>query len=146
MKRLTVLACALCTMCLSFCLAACGSSFAKVTGIMAGIGTEQNHPLAYGNPLRNGQTLIEDDYILQVGQSYLLSVTYTQSGGSRVCGIYADQITLRYDAEALEIAPPDEKEGMSIDYRLTCKKSVAYTAVLVEVGGEYSCILIITAE
>lgn len=113
---------------------------------MAGIGTEQNHPFVYGNPLSDNDTLAENDYNLQVGESYLLGVTFTQSGGSIVCSINTEIIFLKYDAEALEITPPEENEGMEVYYNLTCKKSVAYTAVIVEVGGEYCETVIISAK
>ena len=50
MKRLSIIICMLCIILLPFGLTACGSDEAKVTGIMAGIGTERNHPFVYGNP------------------------------------------------------------------------------------------------
>ena len=83
--------CTILVILLSFGLTACGSTHAKVTGIMADIGTEQNQPLLYGNPLLDNKTIAENDYILQVGQDYLLGVTYTQSGGSILALISAKQ-------------------------------------------------------
>lgn len=137
MKRLSIIICTLCIMLLSLGLTACGTTEAKVTGIMAGIGTEQNHPFVYGNPFENNETITENDYILQVGESYLLGVTFTQYGGSIVRSIVTDVITLKYDTEILEITPPEKKEGMEVYYNLTCKKAVVNTAVIVEVDGEY---------
>jgi len=84
MKRLSIIICTLYLMLLPFGLTACGTTEAKVTGIMAGIGTERNHPFVYGNPFEDNETITENDYILQVGESYLLGVTFTQYGGSIV--------------------------------------------------------------
>ena len=148
MKRLSIIICMLCIMLLPFSLTACGTTKAKVTGIMAGIGTEQNHPFVYGNPFEDNETITENDYILQVGESYLLGVTFTQYGGSIVRSINTEIISLKYDAEVLEITLPEEKEGMEVYYNLTCKKAVVNTAVIVEVDnyGEYSYTVIISAS
>ncbi len=148
MKRLSIIICTLCLMLLPFGLTACGTTEAKVTGIMAGIGTERNHPFVYGNPFEDNETITENDYILQVGESYLLGVTFTQYGGSKVRSINTEIISLKYDAEVLEITPPEEKEGMEVYYNLTCKKAVVNTAVIVEVDnyGEYSYTVIISAS
>ena len=148
MKRLSIIICTLCLMLLPFGLTACGTTEAKVTGIMAGIGTERNHPFVYGNPFEDNETITENDYILQVGESYLLGVTFTQYGGSKVRSINTEIISLKYDAEVLEITPPEEKEGMKVYYNLTCKKAVVNTAVIVEVDnyGEYSYTVIISAS
>lgn len=148
MKRLSIIICTLCLMLLPFGLTACGTTEAKVTGIMAGIGTERNHPFVYGNPFEDNETITENDYILQVGESYLLGVTFTQYGGSKVRSINTEIISLKYDAEVLEITPPEEKEDMEVYYNLTCKKAVVNTAVIVEVDnyGEYSYTVIISAK
>lgn len=148
MKRLSIIICTLCLMLMPFGLTACGTTEAKVTGIMAGIGTERNHPFVYGNPFEDNETITENDYILQVGESYLLGVTFTQYGGSIVHSIVTDAITLKYDVEILEITLPDEKEGVEVYYNLSCKKAVVNTAVIVEVDnyGEYSYTVIISAK
>ena len=148
MKRLSIIICTLYLMLLPFGLTACGTTEAKVTGIMAGIGTERNHPFVYGNPFEDNETITENDYILQVGESYLLGVTFTQYGGSKVRSINTEIISLKYDAEVLEITPPEEKEDMEVYYNLTCKKAVVNTAVIVEVDnyGEYSYTVIISAK
>ena len=152
MKKIFIALCSVCVMLLSFCLTACGSTFAKVTGIIAGVGTEQISPLVYGNPLWNNETLTNDDYALQVGQNYLLGVTYAQSGGSRLKLLNIEIIALKYDSEVLEITPPDEidETGKSkwdeiINYKLICKKAVVNTAIIVEVD-EYTCTVIISAK
>lgn len=79
-------------------------------------------------------------------QSYLLGVTFTQYGGSIVCSINIETISLKYDAEVLNIMPPSENEGLEVFYNFTCKKSVAYTAIIVEVNREYSDTIIISAK
>ena len=145
MKRLSIIICMLCIILLPFGLTACGSDEAKVTGIMAGIGTERNHPFVYGNPFEDNETITENDYILQVGESYLLGVTFTQYGGSIVHSIVTDAITLKYDVEILEITLPDEKEGVEVYYNLSCKKAVVNTAIIVEVSDEYTATVIISA-
>ena len=132
---------------LSFGFTACGSTYAKVTGIMADIGTEQNQPLLlYGNPLLDRETIAENDYNLQVGQDYFLAVTYTQSGGSILTLLSAEAITLKYDTEVLEITPPDEKMSEVVYYHFTCKKAVVNTAIIVEADHEYTYTMIINAE
>lgn len=148
MKKIFTTLCLFCVMLLPFGLTACGTTEAKVTGIMAGIGTEEHHPFVYGNPFEDNETITENDYILQVGESYLLGVTFTQYGGSKVRSINTEIISLKYDAEVLEITPPEEKEGMKVYYNLTCKKAVVNTAVIVEVDnyGEYSYTVIISAS
>lgn len=146
MKKIFTALCLFCVMLLSFSLTACGTTEAKVTGIMAGIGTEQNHPFVYGNPFEDNETIADNDYILQVGESYLLGVTFTQYGGSIVRSIITDVITLKYDVEVFEITPPEEKEGVEVYYNLSCKKAVVNTVVIVEVNGEYSDTVIISAS
>ncbi len=136
---------------LSFGLMACGSTYAKVTGVMAGIGTEEMHALEYGNALRDKDTVAENDYLLEIGEDYLLAVTYTASGGSIFPMISPDAITLKYDAEALQITPPEETSGDDgyyevVYYRLTCIKAAVNTAVIVEADGEYTCTVIVSTK
>lgn len=145
MKKIFTTLCLFCVLLLPFGLTACGTTEAKVTGIMAGIGTERNHPFVYGNPFEDNETITENDYILQVGESYLLGVTFTQYGGSIVHSIVTDAITLKYDVEILEITLPDEKEGVEVYYNLSCKKAVVNTAIIVEVSDEYTATVIISA-
>lgn len=144
MKKISLFACTIIAILPSFGLMACGSTYAKVTGIMAGIGTEQIHPLVYGNPLWDNQTIAENDYILQVGQDYLLGVTYAQSGGSIVCSISTESIKLKYDTEVLNITSPEETD-MDVYYNLTCIKAVVNTAIIVEVDNKYTYTVIISA-
>lgn len=146
MKKIFILLCVVCIVLMSFGFAACGRGKAKVTGIMVGIGTDKNSMFVANNPLADNDTLIENDYILQSGQTYLLGVTYTQYGGSIICAINTDAITLKYDDEVLEIVPPEENQNITVYYNLICKKEVDYAAIIVEVGGEYSCTVIISTK
>ena len=147
MKKVFIALCSCCVVLLSFGLTACGRDFAKIVGIRAGM-VETEDPVysfEYGNPLSDNETIAENEYILQVGQNYLLGVTYSQTGGSRVASITTDGIVIKYDTEILEITLPEKKEGMTVYYNLTCKKAVVNTAVIVEVDGEYSDTVIISA-
>ena len=146
MKKFSLFVCAIFGILLPFGLTACGSTYAKVTGIMADIGTEQNQPLLYGNPLLDSKTIAENDYILQVGQDYLLGVTYTQSGGSILKLLSAETITLKYDSEVLEMIPPTENRSEVVYYHFTCKKAVVNTAIIVEADNKFAYTVIISAE
>lgn len=148
MKKIFTGLCLFCVMLLPFGLTACGRDFAKIIGIRAGM-VEVKDPVysfEYGNPLSDNETIAENDYILRVGQNYFLGVTYSQTGGSRVASIATHVITLKYDTEILEITQPEEKEGMTVYYKLICKKAVVNTSVTIEVSGEYTCTVIISAE
>lgn len=147
MKKIFVALCSICIIALSCGLTACGSDWAKVVGLYAAVGNDKDYTFESGNnnPFSDNETIANNDYILQVGQNYLLGVAYIQRNGSRRHGLNTDNITLKYDSEVLEITPPEEKEGAEVYYNLTCKKSVQYTAVIVEVGG-YSYTVIISAE
>lgn len=128
-------------------LTACGSTRAKVVGMWAAVGIDKDYTFGNGNDVQfsDNETIADNDYILQVGQNYLLGVAYLQSGGSILNNLSTEFITLKYDSEVLEITPPEEKEGAEVYYNLTCKKSVQYTAVIIEVDG-YSYTVIISAK
>lgn len=134
-------------MLLPFGLTACGSTRAKVVGMWAAVGIDKDYTFGNGNdsPFSDNETIADNDYILQVGQDYLLGVAYLQSGGCILNHLSTEFITLKYDTEILEITPPEEKEGAEVYYNLTCKKGVQYTAVIVEVGG-YSYTVIISTD
>ncbi len=148
MKKFFIFICALCIAVLSFGLTACGTTHAKVVGIMTGVVAEhdRNYSYTYGNPLSDNETLVENDYILQVGQNYFLAVTYIQTGGSIIRSITTENITLKYDTQVLEITMPEVNEGEEVLYGLTCKNSVVNTAVIVEVDGKYCETVIISAK
>lgn len=147
MKKFFIALCLICIITLSCGLTACGSKWAEVVGLYAAVGIDKDYTFENGNnnPFSDNETIANNDYILQVGQNYLLGVAYIQRNGSRLHCLNTDNITLKYDSEVLEITPPEEKEGAEVYYNLTCKKIVQYTAVIIEVG-EYSYTVIISAE
>lgn len=147
MKKLFIALCMICIIALSCGLTACGTSRAKVVGMWAAVGIDKDYTFGNGNDssFSDNETIADNDYILQVGQNYLLGVALLQSGGSILNYLSTEFITLKYDSEVLEITPPEEKEGAEVYYNLTCKKSVQYTAVIIEVD-EYSYTVIISAE
>ena len=147
MKKIFVALCSICIIALSCGLTACGSDWAKVVGLYAAVGIDKDYTFVNGNdnPFSDNETIANNDYIVQIGQNYLLGIAYIQRGGSILNWLSTEFITLKYDSEVLEITPPEEKEGAEVYYNLTCKKSVRYTAVIVEVGG-YSYTVIISAE
>lgn len=145
MKKFSILLCSLCLL-LSLALTGCGSTYAKITGVIAGVGTDEESPFEYNNSLSDTETLSPNDYVLQVGKSYVLAVTYTATGGSRFPLINPEDIELKYDTEILQIEQTSEHIGDVVYYSLTCNKAAAYTAILVEVNGEYFDTVIISAK
>lgn len=146
MKKYFVTLCAVSIILFSFALTACGSTYAKVVGICAAVGTNKNYMFGNDSPFLDRATVTDNDYILEAEQSYLLGIAYIQRGGSRLNVVNIENITLKYDTEVLAITPPEEKEGAEVYYNLTCKKAVVNTVVIVEVDGEYSDTVIITAK
>ena len=144
MKKYVIVSCVICVVLLSFGLVACGSKPAKITGLCVGVGNEDIDPFVYGNGLWDEDTLFEGDYVLQVGENYLLGVTYAQRGGSILNIMNSQNVSLKYDEEVLEIAY-SKNEGAGAFYNLICKKQVTNTAIIVEVG-KYSYTVIISAN
>ena len=126
-------------------LTACGSTKAKIYGIHTCIGLPENGNV-FNYTLADENTPFENDYLLQCGQTYHLLVAYSAGRGSQYPVMSAKTIKLYYDDNALEINQPFESIDEVICYQLTCKNSIAYTAVIVEVEGEYSSTVIISAK
>lgn len=145
MKKYFIALCVVSVILFSFALTACGSTYAKVVGMYAVVGTDKNYMFGNDSPFLDSETVTDNDYILEVEQSYLLGIAYIQSGGSKLKTINAENIKLKYDTEVLEITLPEEKEGAEVYYNLICKKSVSYTAVIVEIE-EYTYTVIISAK
>lgn len=145
MKKYFIALCAVSVILFSFTLTACGSTYAKVVGICAAVGTDKNYMFGNDSPFLDSETVTDNDYILEVEQSYLFGIAYIQRGGSKLKTINAENIKLKYDTEVLEITPPEEKEGAEVYYSLICKKSVSYTTVIVEIE-EYTYTIIISAK
>ena len=132
MKRFFIALWSVCVMLLSFSLTACGSTKAKIHGIHTCVGLPEN-----------GKTFSN---ILQYGQTYHLLVTYTAGGGSQYPVLSADNVKLYYDDNVLEIKQPVESIDDVICYQFTCKESITCTAVIIEVDGEYTTSVIISAK
>lgn len=146
MKKFTVIMSAVFIAVLLLGLTACGSTYAEIVGVAAVIGVEGEHPFERDENLCNADTLAENDYILQVGESYILAVTYIATGGSRYPIINAQDITLRYDEEIFEIVQISQDKSDPVLYSLVCKTDTAYAAILVEVGEKYCTSVIISAN
>lgn len=103
MKKLLIFMCALCIWILSFGLSACGSTEAKIVDIWASVVLPDEENI-HSETLTDKNTLAENDYILEVGKTYNLTVTYIAAGGSKYPGFTStDGINLIYDSEALKI-------------------------------------------
>lgn len=145
MKRFFIALWSVCVMLLSFSLTACGSTKAKIHGIHTCVGLPENGK-TFSNTLADENTTFENDYILQYGQTYHLLVTYTAGGGSQYPVLSADNVKLYYDDNVLEIKQPVESIDDVICYQFTCKESITCTAVIIEVDGEYTTSVIISAK
>ena len=92
---------------LSLTLTACGSTKAKVYGIVACIGLPEDDDAAYGvynSPYADKTTLVKDDYVLEVGKTYHILVAYSAGGGSQYPAIAnPESVIFNYDTNALEI-------------------------------------------
>lgn len=142
MKKFFIGLAAVCVMLLPFGLASCGSTKAKISGIYASAVMPEAD--AYSDTLADGRTIAENAYALRVGEAYQLAVMYTASGGSQYPVLRIDGITLRYDSDIFEIDQPTEKYMEVARYRLTCKRAVDYSAIIVEVD-KYSYSVIVSA-
>lgn len=142
MKKLLILLCTI-VFSLGVGLTACGIDEAKVTGIHVAVTLPDAD--SYSDALENKTTLPENDYTVQVGEKYDLTVELTQYGGSKFAAIALDGITLRYDHEIFDIERPTDEYASVVRYVLTCKRAVYYAAVIVEVS-KYSETVIISAE
>lgn len=143
MKKIFVILSTICLLLLSFGLTACGSTEAKIVGINVRLCSAENDPEML---VSDSTTLAENDYVLQIEQGYRLRIGYAATGGSRYPIIRSESISLKYDKEVLEILPPDETIGDVLFFNISLKKSVAYTAILVEVDGKYFEIVVISAK
>ena len=144
MKKIFVALLTFCILLLSFGLTACGSTKAKINGIRSCVGLPENGKV-FSSTLADETTLTENDYNLQSGKTYYLLIAYSASGGSRYPAMPAEKIKLYYDDKTLEIGQALNGNDEVIYYPLTCKKEVAYAAIIVEVD-EYTYTVIINAK
>lgn len=124
---------------------ACGSTYAKVTGITAGIVNFDSNEAEYRTDCIDDRTLTENDYLITTGIIYKLCVFYTFTGGSKT-PIFssAENVRLVYDDALLQIGEPSIK-GELVYYPIECKSEFIYTAILIEVDEKYHTEVIVSA-
>ena len=129
---------------LSLGLIGCGRGKAEISNIYVSVvlPNEDN----YSSVLSNKSTLTENDYILQVEENYHLTVEYVASSGSQYPVMSSKNIKLYYDTDFLEISQTSEDYAKIMHYNLICKRSVAYTTIIVEVDGKYFHNIIISTK
>lgn len=126
-------------------LISCGRGYAKITGIYVCV-TLPNDDLA-NTHLLDENTITENDYILQAGKEYDLTVTYTAYGGSRYPVLFSDNIKLHYDENYFEVSrKSNDKYMQTMRYNLVCKCDIDYAAILVEVDEKYFTSIIISTK
>ena len=148
-KKLSIFVSFLLLIILSLTLTACGSTKAKIYGIVACIGLPEDDDAAYGvynSPYADKTTLVEDDYVLEVGKTYHILVAYSAGGGSQYPVITnPESVIFNYDTDALEIQFVTPNDGEIKHYALTCKQAIRYSAILIELD-EYSYTIIVSTN
>lgn len=143
-KGLRIISVTACLLTLLLVCSACGTMYAEVTGLEAGI-TGLDETDFYLSPLSDNSTLNENDYVLRAGEPYRLVVELTYSGGSRQPGFAsADGITLRYDRDLLQIGEPSTESGR-LTYPLECRRDFTCGEILVESSEGFHAEVIISA-
>ncbi|MCD8371893.1 MAG: hypothetical protein LUD27_01160 [Clostridia bacterium] len=85
----TVTACTLCS---------CGIGYAKVSGIQMYVTKDGSYLCGTGYTAETA---------LNLGEEYILTISYSQSGGSKATALTAESITLEYDGAALRLVEGD---------------------------------------
>ena len=78
----------------------------RLYGINASIGLPEDNDVygIYNSPYADKTTLAKDDYVLEVGKTYYISVGYSAGGGSQYPVITnPESVVFKYDTDALEI-------------------------------------------
>lgn len=152
MKKLILLFCSLC-MILSLSLTACGSTEAKIYGIRAFVGLPEDNG-QYGitdSPLADKTTLVENDFVLEIGKTYDLLVDYIAGGGSQYPVLFAENFVLKYAAYIFDIVPVYDENCLGENkplryYNLTCKQATSYSTIIIEANEQYTCNVIVSAK
>jgi hypothetical protein len=150
MKKLLFLFCSLSAI-LAFVLTACGSTFATIYGIRACINLPETYEKygLYDETLADKTTLAENDFILEVGKTYILYVNYEAGRGSRYPIMYAKDLVLKYDTDLFDIEEEvyDNDDSAPLKYyNLTCKQAVKYTSIIIEANEQYTYTVIISVN
>lgn len=99
----------------------------------------------YSKNLANAQTAFANDYILEVGKTYVLLVGARQSGGSIQIGLDSEDITFLYDNDIFNIEPiggngrPDY--GVP-SYYFTVKTECRFSSIIICANNFYECLVI----
>lgn len=120
----------------------------RLYGINASIGLPEDNDVygIYNSPYADKTTLAKDDYVLEVGKTYYISVGYSAGGGSQYPVITnPESVVFKYDTDALEIQSVTPNDGEIKHYALICKKTIRYSAILIELD-EYSYTIIVSTN
>ena len=146
MKKISAFLCVAMFVITALCLSACGRDEAKITGIHAGVTAVGGD--GYNSQYADESTLIENDYRLQVGGKYDLTVEYTAYGGSKYPGFSSSEgVKLIFDDGTFEInSPASERFEQCLRYELICLKPCFNSVIIIEADGKYTATVIISAN
>lgn len=103
----------------------------------------------YTRKLTNSQTAFANDYVLEVGKTYILEVGARQSGGSIQMGLDSDGITFMYDNDVfnIELISGDEKPVFGVPrYYLTVKAECQFSSIVIGSNNFYESLIISATE
>lgn len=124
--------------------AACGTDYARVTGIRAGIINFGVDGDSYRQDLVDDSTLIDNDYLVKVGERYQIVIQLTYTEGSIIPGYAsAESVKLIYDENLMTIGDPHENLGY-LYYPFECQSEFTCAAILIE-DGKYHTEVIVSA-
>ena len=129
-------------------LCSCGTGFAKITGIRAGIISFGSDGDSYCKDCIDDSTLTENDYIVKVGEQYQIVIALTFTGGSIVPGFESDaakDIKLIFDGDLLQIGEASTNHGY-LYYLLECKNEFTCAAILIEYEEYHTEVIISTMK
>ena len=145
MKKLLVVI----LMVLSFVsLCSCGTGYAEITGIRAGIINFGSEGDSYRQDCIDDSTLTENDYIVKAGEQYQIVIELTFTGGSIIPGFESDaaaDIKLIFDDDLLQIREASANHGY-LYYPLECKKEFTCAAILIEYGEYHTEVIVSTVK
>lgn len=123
---------------------ACGTDYAKITGIRAGIINFGVDGDSYRKDCVDDSTLTDNDYLVKVGERYQIVIQLTCTGGSIIFGYAsAESVKIIYDDNLMTIGEPGENLGY-LYYPLVCQSEFTCAAILIE-DGEYHTEVIVSA-
>ena len=129
-------------------LCSCGTGYAEITGIRAGIINCGSDGDSYRQECINDSTLTENDYLIKVGERYQIVIELTFTGGSIVPGFESDaakDIKLIFDSDLLQIGEASANHGY-LYYPLECKNQIICAAILIEYEEYHTEVIISTMK